>query len=124
MGMIYLGNQTYDKPDGTSYKTPTYIDSDDLSDEDYYNFCIHRDNLRKFYKLKDNENAITKANMLGINIQKLIEDAEDFVAVNLLYNESNWRKMFDSNSWHYNSYRNEREKIESAIEAIAYDLEA
>lgn len=57
MSMIYLGNSTY-------------FDTDDLDDWEYSEFCKHRENLRKYYKYKNDDNAILKGKMLGINIKE------------------------------------------------------
>lgn len=66
MSMVYLG-------DGT------YIDTDDMSNEDYAEFCEHRKNLEKYYKYKDAESAKLKANMLGININERLDNAGEFL---------------------------------------------
>ena len=71
MSMIYLGNSTY-------------FDTDDLDDWDYSEFCKHRENLRKYYKYKNDDNAILKGNMLGINIKEMIDKAEEFIVENIL----------------------------------------
>ncbi len=71
MSMIYLGNSTY-------------FDTDDLDDWDYSEFCKHRENLRKYYKYKNDDNAILKGKMLGINIKEMIDKAEEFIVENIL----------------------------------------
>lgn len=71
MSMIYLGNSTY-------------FDTDDLDDWDYSEFCKHRENLRKYYKYKNDDNAILKGKMLGINIKEMIDKAEEFIVKNIL----------------------------------------
>ena len=71
MSMIYLGNSTY-------------FDTDDLDDWEYSEFCKHRENLRKYYKYKDDDNAILKGKMLGINIKEMIDKAEEFIVENIL----------------------------------------
>lgn len=71
MSMIYLGNSTY-------------FDTDDLDDCDYSEFCKHRENLRKYYKYKNDDNAILKGKMLGINIKEMIDKAEEFIVENIL----------------------------------------
>ncbi len=57
----------------------TYLDTDDLSNEGYAEFCEHRKNLEKYYKYRNNESAKLKAKMLGINIDKVLNDAEKFL---------------------------------------------
>lgn len=71
MSMIYLGNSTY-------------FDTDDLDDWEYSEFCKHRENLRKYYKYKNDDNAILKGKMLGINIKEIIDKAEEFIFENIL----------------------------------------
>lgn len=71
MSMIYLGNSTY-------------FDTDDLDDWEYSEFCKHRENLRKYYKYKNDDNAILKGKMLGINIKEMIDKAEEFIVENIL----------------------------------------
>lgn len=71
MSMVYLGNSTY-------------FDTDDLDDWDYSEFCKHRENLRKYYKYKNDDNAILKGKMLGINIKEMIDKAEEFIVENIL----------------------------------------
>lgn len=71
MSMIYLGNSTY-------------FDTDDLDDWEYSEFCKHRENLRKYYKYKGDDNAILKGKMLGINIKEMIDKAEEFIFENIL----------------------------------------
>lgn len=71
MAMIYLGNSTY-------------FDTDDLDDLDYSEFCKHRENLRKYYKYKDDDNAILKGKLIGIDIKEIIDKAEEFIFENIL----------------------------------------
>lgn len=71
MSMIYLGNSTY-------------FDTDDLDNLDYSEFCKHNEHLRKYYKYKDDDNAILKGKMLGINIKEMIDKAEEFIFENIL----------------------------------------
>lgn len=71
MSMIYLGNSTY-------------FDTDNLDDLEYSEFCKHRENLRKYYNKKDNSVAISKGKLLGIDIKKIISEAEDFILDNIL----------------------------------------
>lgn len=78
MGMIYLGNSTY-------------VDSDDMDDAVYAEFCKHRDNLRRYYEFKDNDSAISKGKIIGVDIPKLIAEAEDFIAIYFLDYDADWR---------------------------------
>lgn len=71
MAMIYLGNSTY-------------FDTDDLDDLDYSEFCKHRENLMKYYKYKDDDNAILKGKLIGIDIKEIIDKAEEFIFENIL----------------------------------------
>lgn len=71
MAMIYLGNSTY-------------FDTDDLDALDYSEFCKHRENLRKYYKYKDDDNAILKGKLIGIDIKEIIDKAEEFIFENIL----------------------------------------
>lgn len=71
MAMIYLGNSTY-------------FDTDDLDDLDYSEFCKHRENLRKYYKYRNDKNAILKGKLIGIDIKEIIDKAEEFIFENIL----------------------------------------
>ena len=101
MSMIYLGNSAY-------------FDTDDLDAWEYSEFCKHRENLRKYYDKKDNINAVLKGNMIGIDIKKLVSEAEDFVAVYLLGHHDAWRNL--------NSDR-VKEDIDNTVYIIANDVE-
>lgn len=94
MSMIYLGNSTY-------------FDTDDLDDWDYSEFCKHRENLRKYYKYKNDDNAILKGKMLGINIKEMIDKAEEFIVENILGY----------------SYMGKNNEFQQAIFNIANDIE-
>lgn len=94
MSMIYLGNSTY-------------FDTDDLDDWEYSEFCKHRENLRKYYKYKDDDNAILKGKMLGINIKEMIDKAEEFIVENILGY----------------SYMGKNNEFQQAIFNIANDIE-
>lgn len=94
MSMVYLGNSTY-------------FDTDDLDDWEYSEFCKHRENLRKYYKYKGDDNAILKGKMLGINIKEMIDKAEEFIFENILGM----------------SYIGENKEFQQAIFNIANDIE-
>lgn len=66
MSMVYVGNRTY-------------IDTDELDNEGYAEFCKHMENLEKYYKYKDNESAKIKAKMLGVDIDKILDEARTFL---------------------------------------------
>lgn len=66
MSMIYIGNGAY-------------LDTDELDNESYADFCKHRANLEKYYKYKDNESAKLKAKMIGVDIDKILDDAKTFL---------------------------------------------
>lgn len=63
--MVYLGQGSY-------------FDTDDLSDAEYSEWCKHKENVEKYFKYRRDKNAELKAQMIGLDIKKLLGAAADF----------------------------------------------
>ena len=81
MSMIYLGKE----PDTNYSLQSVYFDTDDLDQEGYHEFCKHRDNLRKYYNGQDIPGFKEKAQMIGIDVDSLINDARKFIYETMIW---------------------------------------
>lgn len=66
MSMIYLGESHY-------------FDTDSLDNCDYAMFCKHKNNLENYYNKRKDRHFVEKAKLIGLDINQLISEAEDFV---------------------------------------------
>lgn len=109
MSMVYIGESHY-------------FDTDDFSDFLYNEFCKHRDNLQKYYIRKDDINFRAKTKLLGIDIDKIIDDAMYFVADKILdcFQDYDYNERPKNINLYTCFYADE---IKTAVEAIAYGLE-
>jgi hypothetical protein len=61
----------------------SYIDTDDFDQETYAEFCEHKENIIKYYKLSKNKEACAKALMSGIDLKKTMNDAREWFKRNI-----------------------------------------